>query len=323
MAERRAALSMRVIAALPAIAAAAAAIAVPAFGQVDAVRIASRAGLCFDVQRASTGNGAGVILWECNGQANQSWRLVLRDTDEFGQAWFEIRAVHSNRCLDVQHASTAIEAKLIQYDCTGNKNQSFSVSPDSPEGRVIRARHSGLCLDIFRQHDRPGTQLQQYTCTGGSNQRFSLRGDAPTQPAPTPTPTLTPTPNASPPPGPAEGETRVLFYRVTNLWELRSPATLVRRLRVRGLPGGTVVTVRCRGGGCPFANRRHRARRGQVNLQRPFRGRRLAPGATLRLVLDMPGFGRYQVRFRARAGALPRRTDYCPSRRSAKLRRCG
>jgi hypothetical protein len=81
-------------------------------------------------------------------------------------------------------------------------------------------------------------------------------------------------------------------------------------------PRGTVVTVRCRGGGCPFARRARAARRRRVNLLCAFRGRRLAPGTVLRLVLAIPEFGTYEVRFRMRAGVLPERTDYCPSRRS-------
>jgi hypothetical protein len=35
----------------------------------------------------------------------------------------------------------------------------------------------------------------------------------------------------------------------------------------------------------------------------------------------MPGVGRYDVRFKMRNGALPRRTDLCGS--GGKLRRCG
>jgi Ricin-type beta-trefoil lectin domain len=297
-----------------------AAIAVPATAQTETVRIVTPGGHCIDVEQASTENRARVLVWECNGQANQSWLMTSRKIDEFGQSWFEIRSVHSDRCLDVAGASTALEAKLIQYQCRGGDNQLFSLSEDTPQGRVIRPRHSGLCLDIYRALDEPGTQLQQYTCDGGPNQRFFVRGDAqtPAPPGTTP-PDATPTPQ----PGPAVGETRVLFYRVANVWEVRRRATLVRRLSLRGLPRGTVVTVRCRGGGCPYSRRGRRARTKRMNLQRAFRGRRLAHGTVVRLVLEMPGFGTYTVRFRTRAGALPRRTDYCPSRRSTKLRRCG
>jgi alpha-galactosidase len=33
-------------------------------------------GLCLDVNQAGTANGTGVILWTCNGQANQRWTRV-------------------------------------------------------------------------------------------------------------------------------------------------------------------------------------------------------------------------------------------------------
>jgi Ricin-type beta-trefoil lectin domain-like len=312
---------MRTIAAVVPVVAGAVAIAtvVPASAEPESVTIVTPAGNCLDVKGASVANGAPVIVWQCNRQANQSWLVTSRKTDDYGQSWFEIRNRHSDMCLDVQQKSTEPEAKLIQYQCNGGDNQLFLLSEDSTKGRVIRARHSGLCLDIYQELDQPGTQLQQFGCNGGPNQRFVLRSDASPVPTPAPEDTQPPADTTQPP----VGEVRVLFYRVSNLWLVRTRATFVRRLAIRGLPNRTVVTVRCRGGGCPFSHRTRRARNGRVNLHRAFHGRRLTPGTVVRLVLEMPGFGTYEVRFKMRARSLPRRTDYCPGRRSTKLRRCG
>jgi hypothetical protein len=35
----------------------------------------TQSGLCLDVTRASSANGALVELWTCNGQSNQQWTL--------------------------------------------------------------------------------------------------------------------------------------------------------------------------------------------------------------------------------------------------------
>jgi hypothetical protein len=32
-----------------------------------------QSGLCLDANAAGTGNGTRLILWTCNGQANQQW----------------------------------------------------------------------------------------------------------------------------------------------------------------------------------------------------------------------------------------------------------
>jgi hypothetical protein len=158
--------------------------------------------------------------------------------------------------------------------------------------------------------------LRNSNTTGTGDIEFTYPGLAPqpVEPAPQPAPT--------PQTGPAVGEVRVLFLRVVNVWTWDARSTRLRRLSVRGLPTRAAVKVRCRGRGCPYKHRTYRARRGRVQLQRPFRRRHLAPGTRIRLQIDMPRIGRHEVRFRVRAGAVPRRTDYCPSRRSQRLRPC-
>jgi hypothetical protein len=332
---------------------------------------AAHSGRCMDVTggTGATANGVAVQQYDCLGpsQTNQQWTF----TPAGDGRTFNVKALHSGRCLDVAHGTGAVAngAHVQQYDCLGyaQSNQRWEfVSTGDGRTYYVKAAHSGKCLDV-----RGGTgavdnfvPLQQWDCVGynQTNQRwYFTRGDAvPVLPdldgdgydagqdCNDATSTIHPSApetasdgidqdcngsdavpgggSTSPAPqrqGSAVGDVRVLFVRVVNLWLLDGPLTRVKRLALRGVPRGTTVRISCRGDGCPFARRARRAPRGRVSLRRPFNNRPLRPGTIVALRLSMPGVGRYRIRFRMRAGALPRRTDYCPSGRSGKLRRCG
>jgi hypothetical protein len=93
----------------------------------------------------------------------------------------------------------------------------------------------------------------------------------------------------------------------------------IRLLTVRTQPGA-VVTVTCRGHGCPFrrvsrtVSARPRAGRppaARLVRIRRLEGRLLRPGTTLRVFVTTAGaVGKY-TRFRIRRSRIPRRTDLC------------
>ena len=93
----------------------------------------------------------------------------------------------------------------------------------------------------------------------------------------------------------------------------------LRLLSVNG-PAGATVTVRCRGGGCPFERRLLKLRRrsrstrraGAVQLRvHSFARRLLHPGATVRVYVTKRGaIGKY-TRLRVRRAAVPARIDRC------------
>ncbi|TYB43738.1 ricin-type beta-trefoil lectin domain protein, partial [Nonomuraea sp. PA05] len=67
-------------------------------------------GKCLDAYNQGTANGTQVIIWDCNGQANQQWRL---------NADGSITGVQSGRCLDVPNNATANGTKLVLWSCNG------------------------------------------------------------------------------------------------------------------------------------------------------------------------------------------------------------
>jgi hypothetical protein len=67
-------------------------------------------------------NGVGVQLWAYGGGTNQQWMPV-----SLGNGAYKFVARNSSKCLDVPGASSAVLARLQQYDCNGTAAQSFTL----------------------------------------------------------------------------------------------------------------------------------------------------------------------------------------------------
>lgn len=85
---------------------------------------------------------------------------------------YELRAVHSGKCLDVRAASLVDQAVVQQFSCTGGNNQRWVLTETSDRSVIIRAVHSGKCLDVRGASLADQALVQQFTCHGGANQRW-------------------------------------------------------------------------------------------------------------------------------------------------------
>jgi len=74
--------------------------------------------LCLDANGAGTSPGTAVIVWSCNGQANQQWNVNANGT---------LTGVQSGLCLDANAAGTANGTRLILWSCNGQANQQWSL----------------------------------------------------------------------------------------------------------------------------------------------------------------------------------------------------
>lgn len=134
---------------------------------------------CLDVDNTGggIGNGRKAQQWTCLGkdQANQIFVLVpVAGTDKV-----KIRAVHSNRCLDVFDLNPNNGADVVQWDCiVGAKNQEWTFLFDGAGHYQIRSSLNQKCLDVdtFGGGTANGTRVQMWTCLGNAqlNQRWNL-----------------------------------------------------------------------------------------------------------------------------------------------------
>ena len=135
---------------------------------------ARHSGKCLDVYRSSTADRANVQQYTCNTTSNQIWyfRLKLYATNVYH---YEVRALHSDKCLDVEGPSVADGANVHQFGCRDTSNQRWLLFPSGAVGYYeIRAFHSDKCLDVYRSLTTNGTNVQQYTCRGTNNQFWRL-----------------------------------------------------------------------------------------------------------------------------------------------------
>ncbi|MFI9005717.1 ricin-type beta-trefoil lectin domain protein [Actinosynnema sp. NPDC053489] len=119
-------------------------------------------GRCLDVPGSSTTNGTQLQLWDCHGQANQSW--TLNSAKQL--------VVLGTKCLDAYGRGTTNGTQVVTWDCHGDTNQQWNVNANG----TITSVQSGLCLDAYNLGTANGTKLVLWTCTGQPNQQWALRG---------------------------------------------------------------------------------------------------------------------------------------------------
>ncbi|WP_211253080.1 RICIN domain-containing protein, partial [Glycomyces tenuis] len=126
--------------------------------------VGTASGRCLDVTGASDAPGTAVVIWDCNGGANQQW--------EFTGAG-ELRTLGGTRCLDAFDNQTAAGTRLVIWNCNGGANQQFRLNGDGS----ITGVQSGLCVDVIGAGTANGTEVGLWDCNGQANQRWSTGGD--------------------------------------------------------------------------------------------------------------------------------------------------
>jgi hypothetical protein len=67
---------------------------------------------CLDAYGGGTSNGTSVVIWDCNGQANQQWNVNANGT---------ITGVQSGLCLDASGWGTSNGTKVTLWTCGGGQ----------------------------------------------------------------------------------------------------------------------------------------------------------------------------------------------------------
>lgn len=105
--------------------------------------------------------------------------LLVSAGSAFGDApnpniFYQIKARHSGKCLDVAGWSAANGAPVIQWDCHGGENQQWTFTPVGAGYYKIVARHSGKALDVFGGifSGANGVIVDQWDYNGSINQMW-------------------------------------------------------------------------------------------------------------------------------------------------------
>lgn len=125
---------------------------------------------------ASGGSAAAAFDIDGEGHWNPAGSLIERiiyPGATIREGVYEVRAVHSDKCLDVPHSSFEDGSNIIQFNCTNATNQQWRFVRKS-DYYEISAVHSGKCLDVHRSSQANRIELIQYHCLNTTNQRWRL-----------------------------------------------------------------------------------------------------------------------------------------------------
>lgn len=151
------------------------ALAEPARAATSGPIVGVASGRCLDVTGNSSALGTRIIIWDCHGQANQTWTLTAAG---------ELRVFDGTRCLDVAGGRVTAGVMVQIYVCTGGANQKWTMNANG----TITGVQSGLCLDVTAASTAGGTYVGMWTCNGGANQQWKTTFQADTPPPPSPSP---------------------------------------------------------------------------------------------------------------------------------------
>ncbi|MGX7829707.1 glycosyl hydrolase family 95 catalytic domain-containing protein [Actinokineospora sp. 24-640] len=107
------------------------------------------------------------------GQARHTYRVSAQGQPALVQPGvnYHLVAQHSGKRADINGASTAVGATLVQWPATSGLNQQFDFLPSGDHYRV-RTRHSGLVLQVAGTAS--GTDITQQRDAGTPNQLWRL-----------------------------------------------------------------------------------------------------------------------------------------------------
>jgi hypothetical protein len=88
--------------------------------------------------------------------------------------WYQIKARHSAKCLDVSGGALRNGANVIQWDCHGGENQQWKFTPVGAGYYRITAKHSTKVLDVFGGifSTANNVDVQQREYNGSANQMW-------------------------------------------------------------------------------------------------------------------------------------------------------
>ncbi|GAA1617354.1 RICIN domain-containing protein [Actinoplanes couchii] len=124
-------------------------------------------GRCIAIQNASTAQNAFALQFTCDNTEphNDDWYF---DEVTAGGIYYHLVNRHSGKCLAVQNAGTADNARILQFTCDNtapHNDDWYLTSPfvNSSEVHIVN-RHSGRCLTVQNASLNNNAPILQFGC---------------------------------------------------------------------------------------------------------------------------------------------------------------
>ena len=122
------------------------------------------AGKCLDDPNSTTTAGTQQQIWDCSGQANQTWTHTSSSQLTL--------TVGGTTCAWTPTAKgTTNGTKVIIWSCNGQANQQWTFNTNG----TITGVQSGLCLDVTGASTADGALAELWTCNGGNQPAMDPR----------------------------------------------------------------------------------------------------------------------------------------------------
>jgi hypothetical protein len=125
---------------------------------------------CLDADLYTLGtNGTRVQLWNCNGQAQQRWRVL----EGYASYTRVLQNVASGKCLDEDLNTRGRNGAIVQlWDCNYNYNQNWIIGGGNEiQNRDLANNNPVLYLDAdLNTINGNGTRVQLWTYNGALHQ---------------------------------------------------------------------------------------------------------------------------------------------------------
>ena len=110
---------------------------------------------------------------------------------------------------------------------------------------------------------------------------------------------------------------------VRPLWTVFGTYAILTKLQLTGITPGAKVEVRCKGKGCPFKKKSFPVKNGKANGAKPFKGKKLKPGAVVEVRITKAGAIGKVVSYKVLKGKkIPVGVVRCLLPGATKLTRC-
>jgi len=111
--------------------------------------------------------GQQVSAWTCRKKSsNQGFKVKWADG-----AWFTLRTARGNLCIEVSGSSKKNGKPVVQWSCTGKKNQHWKLASRGKKAFQFQARHSGKCLTL----DGPDNKVSKFVQAACSKKNAEQR----------------------------------------------------------------------------------------------------------------------------------------------------
>ncbi|MCA0351447.1 MAG: RICIN domain-containing protein [Chloroflexi bacterium] len=135
-------------------------------------------GKCMNVYGGSQNNGADIIQWPCNNDANEQFDFVYDGGTHNGYDTFQIKTYSGQigKCLDIYNDSDAVGARIVQWGCHSGNNQRWIFKYKGSSYSIVSVK-SNLCLQPSQGSSADAIRILQVSCNNWENKPTLLWQD--------------------------------------------------------------------------------------------------------------------------------------------------